>query len=96
MSFVWRIWIRPAGSAFACAPGAADATVGAAETQLAARTSAATRTAKSLADGLVGAVLQFVEPMVDAVLVQQLPVRADLRHPALVQDDDPVDVLDRR
>ena len=98
MSFVWRIWMRSAASAFAGAAVGADAVgnVGADGTQLAATTSAATKRTSRLADCLVSAVLQFVEPMVDAVLVEQLLVGPDLGDPALVKDDDPVDILDRR
>ena len=98
MSFVWRIWIRPGARA---APVTDPPMIGVGAdvaTQLAATTSAATRRRMSglLADGLVSAVLQFVESMVDAVLLEQLAVRADLDDPTLVQDDDPIDVLDRR
>ena len=101
MSFVCRIWILPGASA---APATVPPLVGVAVpagvdvlTHAAARTSAAAKRGSGrLADGLVGAVLQFVEPMVNALLGQQLAVRSDLGDATFVEDHDPIDVLDRR
>ncbi len=66
------------------------------ETQPAATKIAATSAISALGDRLVRAVLELIEAMVDTMLAEELAVRADLGDPALVQDDDAVDVLDRR
>src|SRR5437867_3455596 len=106
MSSVWRSWMRSAASVVAllvlvrAAEPGADA-VGVAVVHAVAkarrRVTNRRRTDAMLARGsLVSAVLELVEPVVDAPLREEILVRADLHDASLVEHDDPVDVLDRR
>src|SRR5437762_374261 len=106
MSSVWRSWMRSAASAVAlpvlvpaAEPGAVAVGVAAVHAVESARKREASRrrTKAMLVGGsLVRTVLQLVEPVIDAALSEQIAVRAHLNDAALVQHDDPVDVLDRR
>src|SRR5712691_9513940 len=104
MSSVWRSWMRSDASALAGFVAAVPAgvvvgAVGGVHAVASARSREASRrrTDAMLArGGLMSPVLELIEAVVDAALREEILVRAHLNDAALVQHDDPVDVLDGR
>src|SRR4051812_46852433 len=108
MSSVCRIWNRSAASAAAPAVedvpgGGTEAAHAPARTRTRAasmRLTASDATGTRLLTGVlrrhrscfVRAVLELVQAVIDAMLCEQIAVRAHLHHAALVQHDDAVDV----